>query len=74
VHDGVDMHIEHSPDLDIEHHGQAVLLVGSLSRRGMPRIEQIGISAKPELTEAFVLRFDAIEPHPAWQLEACPDE
>jgi hypothetical protein len=71
VHDGVDLHIERAPNLDIEQHGRAVTLVGSLSRREMPRIDQIGISAKPELAEAFVLRVDAIEPHPASQLEAC---
>lgn len=75
VHDGVDMHFERARDLDVErHHGQAVTLVGTLSRRNMPRIDQLGISDKPELAEAFVVRVDAIEAHPAWKLEACPDE
>jgi hypothetical protein len=75
AHDGVDMHIERAPDLDVEqHHGRAVTLVGTLSRQKLPRIDQLGISDKPELAEAFVLRVDAIEAHPAWKLEACPDE
>lgn len=75
VHDGVDMHIERAGDLGVEqHHGQAVTLVGTLSRRELPRIDQLGIVAKPELAEAFVLRVDAIAAHPAWKLEACPAE
>jgi hypothetical protein len=73
VHDGVDMHFERARDLDVDqHHGQAVTLVGTLSRRAMPRIDQLGITSKPELEEAFVVRVDAIEAHPAWKLEACP--
>jgi hypothetical protein len=72
VHDGVDMHIERARDLDIEH-GQAVTLVGSLSRKNLPRIDQLGITDKPELVEAFLLRVDAIEAHPAVKLEACPE-
>jgi hypothetical protein len=74
VHDGVDMHIERARELNVEwQHGQAVTLVGSLSRLELPRIDQLGISDNPELAEAFVLRVDAIEAHPAWKLEACPD-
>jgi hypothetical protein len=74
VHDGVEMHFERARDLDVErHHGQAVTLVGTLLRRNMPRIDQLGIISKPELADAFVVRVDAIEAHPAWKLEACPE-
>jgi uncharacterized protein YdeI (BOF family) len=74
VHDGVDIHIERAREMNVElQHGQAVTLVGSLSRREMPRIDQLGIVEKPELAEAFVLRVDAVAAHPAWKLEACPD-
>jgi hypothetical protein len=73
VHDGVDVHIERAREFSVElHHGQAVTLVGSLSRREMPRIDQMGIVEKPELADAFVLRIDALAAHPAWKLEACP--
>jgi hypothetical protein len=75
AHDGVDMHIERARDLDVEqHHGRAVTLVGSLSRGKLPRIDQLGISDNTERAEAFVLRVDAIEAHPAWKLEACPGQ
>jgi hypothetical protein len=39
----------------------------------MPRLDQLGVVATPELAEAFVLRIDSIEDHPIWPLEACPD-
>lgn len=36
-------------------HGKVVTLNGELSRRPMPRIDQIALKAKRDLTDAFVL-------------------
>jgi hypothetical protein len=73
VHDGVDMHIDLGKGVDVtQYHGLAVTLVGRLSRQARPRIDQIGLYEKPEEAEAFVITVDAIEPHPAAKLEACP--
>lgn len=71
-HEGVDVHVERSGTLEFQH-GEVVILRGKLSRRSMPRIDQLGITSEPELAEAFVLHVDAIEPHPMWAIEACPE-
>ena len=73
MHDGIDMHIDFDEGLDVtQHHGRAVSLAGRLSRQKLPRIDQLGLYEKPELAEAFSLKVDAILPHPAPKLEACP--
>ncbi|HLT35785.1 MAG TPA: hypothetical protein VK034_05855, partial [Enhygromyxa sp.] len=72
-HEGVDVHLAQVGSPDAEYHGEAVTIRGKLERRPMPRIDQLGIRAEPERAEAFVLRVDAIEPHPIWPLEPCPD-
>ncbi|MFO7566834.1 MAG: hypothetical protein R6X02_29595 [Enhygromyxa sp.] len=46
---------------------------GKLTRQRMPRLAQLGVTAEPELAEAFVLRVDSIEAHPIWDLEPCPE-
>lgn len=73
-HEGVDVHLERAGALEFQQHGEAVTARGELSRQSMPRIDQIGISTKPELAQAFVLRVDSLGPHPGWVLAACPDE
>ncbi len=73
AHDGIDMHIELGEGLDVtQHHGRAVSLAGRLSRKKLPRIDQLGLYEKPELAEAFSMKVDAIQPHPAPKIEACP--
>lgn len=56
-HDGVDLHVEGTGQLPewSSLHGKVVLLRGELTRRPMPRIDQIVLQPKPDLAEAFVL-------------------
>jgi hypothetical protein len=70
-HEGVDVHLEQAGTPDFPQHGEAVTARGRLSRRTMPRIDQLGIAEKPELAEAYVLRIDSLGPHPGWALSAC---
>lgn len=71
-HDGVDVHLD-AGSIELNDHGEAVTLRGELRRKPMPRLDQLGVVAEPELADAFVLRVEAIESHPIWTLEACPD-
>ena len=56
-HDGVDVHVEGTDKLPewTSLHGKVVTLTGELTRRPMPRIDQIVLKPKPDLAEAFVL-------------------
>jgi hypothetical protein len=63
-HDGVELHVE-GQDAFAEWsslHGKPVTLSGRLSRRPMPRIDQIVIQPKRDLREAFVLSLSGIGP------------
>jgi len=73
-HEGVDVHLERAGTLEFQQHGEAVMVRGKLSRRPMPRIDQLGIANEPERAEAFVLRVDSLEPHPRWTFQPCSDE
>ncbi|MBK8998640.1 MAG: hypothetical protein IPM35_23205 [Myxococcales bacterium] len=56
-HDGVDVHVEGTEKLPgwSALHGKVVTLNGELSRRPMPRIDQVALKAKRDLADAFVL-------------------
>jgi len=82
-HEGVDVHLERAGTLEFQprtrregfqQHGEAVTVRGKLSRRSMPRIDQLGVVNEPERAEAFVLRVDSLEPHPGWMPQPCSDE
>jgi hypothetical protein len=73
-HEGVDLHLERGGGAaEWQDHGEAFTVRGKLSRRPMPRIDQLGLVAEPERAEAFVLTVDSLGPHPVWPIEACPE-
>jgi hypothetical protein len=70
-HEGVGLHLEQSGQTQWQQHGEAFIARGKLSRRPMPRIDQLGLVAEPERADAFVLQVDSLGPHPGWPIEAC---
>ena len=56
VHDGVDLDIELAPGLDVQ------------ERHG----EAVTLAGTLSREQTFLLRVDAIQPHPAWTLGPCP--
>jgi hypothetical protein len=72
VYDGVSIHLDRIDDVESKDHGGAAVLAGTLSRRPMPRIDQLGIHSEPELVESFVVQVETITAHPPEMLRECP--
>lgn len=53
-------------------HGTPRTLQGHLTRRPMPRLDQITLKEHPDVTDAFVLTLRATAPHPATKVVDCP--
>ena len=72
-HDGVQVHLagyEAIPELRTLH-GSPMTLHGRLTRRPLPRLDQMGIVEHPEVTDAFLLEVRAVSPPPASPVTEC---
>ncbi|MBW2528763.1 MAG: hypothetical protein JRI23_31600 [Deltaproteobacteria bacterium] len=73
-HDGVDIHVEGLTEVhgwSTGLHGRPVALQGQLSRKKLPRIDQIPLKPDRDLADAYLLRDLVLKPHPTWPLGAC---
>lgn len=72
-HDGVELHVEGQESFPewTSLHGKPVTLRGRLSRRPMPRIDQLVLKPKPDLKDAFVLSLRELAPPPQSPVTPC---